>query len=62
MGEGQEQNWYRVTEAEYLRLVGASQRHEVSVLQQYGARNKVEFFAVATECFFERPMRYAPGA
>jgi Mlc titration factor MtfA (ptsG expression regulator) len=52
---GQERNWYRVAEAEYLRLVGNAQRDEVSLLQHYGAKSKVEFFAVATECFFERP-------
>ncbi len=50
------QRWYRVTEAEYLRLVGSAQRHEVTLLNHYGASNKTEFFAVATECFFERPI------
>lgn len=51
----QERNWYRVTEAEYRRLVGATRRREVTLLDHYGATNKAEFFAVATECFFERP-------
>jgi hypothetical protein len=51
----QAQTWYRVTEAEYLRLVGQARRDEVSLLDHYGASNRAEFFAVATECFFERP-------
>ena len=51
----QEQNWYRVTEAEYRRLVGQARRREATLLSKYGATNRAEFFAVATECFFERP-------
>lgn len=51
----QEQTWYRVTEAEYTRLVGKAERGEVTLLDHYGATNRAEFFAVATECFFERP-------
>ena len=54
-GREQSQMWYRVTEAEYLRLVGQARRNEVSLLDHYGASNRAEFFAVATECFFERP-------
>ena len=54
-GREQENTWYRVTAAEYRRLVGKTNRHEVTLLDQYGATNKAEFFAVATECFFERP-------
>ena len=51
----QQQMWYRVTEAEYRRLVGQARRNEVSLLDHYGASNRAEFFAVATECFFEQP-------
>ncbi len=54
-GNEQARTWYRVTEAEYRRLVGAARRHEVTLLNQYGATNRAEFFAVATECFFEQP-------
>ena len=50
-----EARWYAVTEAEFLRLVGNSQRGEATVLDQYGSNNRAEFFAVATECFFELP-------
>ena len=31
------QTWYRVTEAEYLRLVGQARRNEVCLLDHYGA-------------------------
>ena len=48
-------DWYQVTEAEYFRLVGSAQRGEVTLLDQYGASNRAEFFAVASECFFELP-------
>jgi MtfA peptidase len=51
----QEKTWYRVTEAEYLRLVGSARRGEVTLLDHYGASNRAEFFATATECFFEQP-------
>ena len=54
-GREQEKTWYRVTEAEYRRLVGSARRHEVTLLDHYGATNRAEFFAVATECFFEQP-------
>jgi Mlc titration factor MtfA (ptsG expression regulator)/Tfp pilus assembly protein PilF len=55
VGREQQRTWFRVTEAEYLRLVGKARRDEVSLLDHYGATNRAEFFAVATECFFELP-------
>ena len=54
-GDEQEQTWYRVTTAEYLRLLGQARRNEVALLDHYGASNRAEFFAVASECFFEQP-------
>ncbi len=50
-----EQQWYAVTEAEFFRLVGNARRDEATLLDHYGASNRAEFFAVATECFFELP-------
>jgi Mlc titration factor MtfA (ptsG expression regulator) len=47
--------WPIVIGREFDRLVAQSRRGEVTVLDQYGATNHAEFFAVATECFFERP-------
>lgn len=47
--------WHEVTQAEYNRLVKDSQRGRATLLDQYGATDPSEFFAVATECFFEKP-------
>lgn len=49
-------NWYEVTEDEYQRLVESARRDEVTLLDDYGASDRAEFFAVATECFFCRPV------
>lgn len=51
--------WQQVMSAEYRRLVRSSLRGQATLLDQYGATNESEFFAVATECFFERgaPLR-----
>ena len=51
----QERIWYRVTEDEFNRLSRQARRGEATLLDQYGATNRAEFFAVASECFFERP-------
>jgi Mlc titration factor MtfA (ptsG expression regulator) len=51
----QEAAWYQVTETEYRRLVAQARRDEDTLLDHYGAMNRAEFFAVVTECFFERP-------
>ena len=47
--------WARVLGGEYERLRRASRAGKESVLDEYGATNPAEFFAVATECFFEKP-------
>jgi len=47
--------WARVLQRDYERLrrdVGGSRQ---TLLDRYGATNPAEFFAVATESFFERP-------
>ena len=49
-------SWARVLGAEYDALRRASEAGRPSVLDEYGAENPAEFFAVATEAFFERPM------
>jgi MtfA peptidase len=47
--------WARVLGAEYEELRRASSAGKRSVLDDYGATEPAEFFAVATECFFEKP-------
>src|SRR4051794_31727679 len=47
--------WARVLGAEYEQLRRDAEHGRKSVLDAYGATNPAEFFAVATECFFEKP-------
>ena len=47
--------WARVLGAEYEALRDSKKRCRRSVLDEYGATNPAEFFAVATEAFFEKP-------
>lgn len=47
--------WARVLSAEYKRLQFDADYGRPTVLDQYGATNPAEFFAVVTECFFETP-------
>jgi Mlc titration factor MtfA (ptsG expression regulator) len=49
--------WHEVMSAEYARLVEESEHGRPKVLDAYGATNPAEFFAVATECFFEKPVQ-----
>ena len=49
--------WARVLGREYDRLARDAERHHRTLIDQYGATNPAEFFAVATETFFERPRR-----
>lgn len=48
--------WVRVMRAEFAWLQEQVRRGEPTVLRDYGATNAAEFFAVATECFFGRPL------
>lgn len=48
-------SWARVLADEFLQLQGEADKGQTSLLDHYGATNPAEFFAVATEVFFERP-------
>jgi Mlc titration factor MtfA (ptsG expression regulator) len=48
--------WARVLAHEYGLLVRDIACHRQTLLDRYGATNPAEFFAVATECFFEKPL------
>lgn len=48
-------HWQRTLETEYERLKDDAARGIVLVLDPYGAESPAEFFAVATEAFFENP-------
>jgi len=47
--------WARVFSDEFNRLQSEVKRGRKSIIDDYGATDPAEFFAVATETFFERP-------
>lgn len=47
--------WARVCSEEFEELVDKTERGRKSTMDKYGATNPAEFFAVATETFFEKP-------
>lgn len=47
--------WEQVVDKEYSELVRAKEFGRRTLLDHYGATNKAEFFAVASESFFEQP-------
>jgi Mlc titration factor MtfA (ptsG expression regulator) len=51
--------WQSVMSTEYRTLVEAVERGEGSVVNPYGTTNEGEFFAVATESFFNKPRTLA---
>jgi len=53
--------WSAVVDREFHQLLGQAWRREETLLDTYGATNKTEFFAVATECFFEKPHELLTG-
>ena len=53
------QRWREVMTAEYQKLIEAAEHGRATLLDQYGTKNEAEFFAVATECFFDRPVQLA---
>ena len=53
------QSWATVLSEEFLELQENFRTGRESLLDQYGAESPAEFFAVATEAFFERPRQMA---
>ena len=49
--------WEAVTSREYARIVAAVRHGRRTVMDEYAAASRAEFFAVATEYFFEQPHR-----
>ncbi|MEO6918794.1 MAG: M90 family metallopeptidase [Collimonas sp.] len=52
-------SWAAVFSREFATLQADALEHNTSLLDQYGATNPAEFFAVATETFFEMPAQMA---
>lgn len=55
----QADEWIEVCQRAYERLCLAYERRQSTALDDYGATSQAEFFAVATESFFETPHRVA---
>src|SRR5262245_44083189 len=53
--KGDYKQWHDVMTREFERLKVESEHGHPKVLDSYGATNHAEFFAVATEAFFEKP-------
>lgn len=49
--------WAKVMSEEFEQLRSASEHHRKYVFDDYGATSPAEFFAVATETFFEKPVQ-----
>jgi Mlc titration factor MtfA (ptsG expression regulator) len=58
-GESSYRSWASALSGEYRVLQRKARRGRRSLMDHYGATNPAEFFAVATETFFERPRRMA---
>jgi len=48
-------SWGSIINQEYNKLLDAIRRNQHTLIDEYGATNLAEFFAVVTENFFERP-------
>jgi Mlc titration factor MtfA (ptsG expression regulator) len=55
----QARRWHDVMTAEYQRLIRESEQGVATLLDDYGTTDEAEFFAVATECFFDKPVALA---
>lgn len=51
--------WSRVLNAEFEQLQRMARQGEETLLSHYGATDPAEFFAVASEVFFEQPLQLA---
>lgn len=54
--------WVVICSAEFLRLRALSRKGHKTFFDSYGATNEAEFFAVATEEFFDRPVSFQKHA
>lgn len=57
--DAERQRWQAVMTEEYERLIRDSATGRATLIDEYGATNEGEFFAVATETFFDRPVDLA---
>jgi len=55
----QRKQWSEVLERVFLELRASTQRGQSTFIDEYGAVNEAEFFAVVTEHFFDQPRELA---
>lgn len=48
-------SWAQILSSEYRQFLHMLRQNQYTLLDEYGAENIAEFFAVATEYFFEKP-------
>ncbi len=58
-GPAQERRWRQIMTREFHHLRRDVDQGYPTLLDPYGTTNEAEFFAVATECFFEMPVEMA---
>ncbi len=51
----QRRRWHDIMTAEFTQLADDAQQGRPTLLDPYGAKSEAEFFAVASECFFDCP-------
>ena len=56
---GRYTSWTQTLHEGHARLADLAEKNKRTVLDHYGATNLAEFFAVATEAFFEKPRQLA---
>ena len=55
--ERQVEEWADVMQVEYEHHVALTEKNHATLIDAYGATNAAEFFAVTTECFFEKSVQ-----
>jgi len=55
-------DWVKTCSREYLRLLKDVEKGKRTFLDEYGATDEAEFFAVATEHFFNQPLQMIESA
>ncbi len=53
------QKWVTTVDREFKEFIHRIHHNHRDVIDEYGATNPAEFFAVTTETFFEKPDRLA---
>ncbi len=59
---GEYRDWVKTCSSEYLKLLTDVKKGRQTFLDEYGATDEAEFFAVATEHFFDQPVQMKKSA